>query len=652
MLAQCLQALFLGQKQRQDMNLATYAYNPDWVQKPDDYDEQLVQWLQGVELPLTTTAAAPSIHWVQPEVESEEPRWGIFAASAQPLEFKTLFDGRAFPFELGLVNLRDMARLANDPQAFVQEAVRRILSQSELGYLLISDGLDQLDFNAESQPRPTEFPALSPGDPFTLMMTPKGTIADLPQTPEIEPIFAFLPGAIADITGQGQVLSFATGAEHQKDNLIVQIEGTTIPAARIETVLPQGQNWQNTQWGQLLDRAQLAVTSDQLLDETSNAGDVVRSQFAETETGALTPPAAALEIRASESLDALLSQNNTHQPTEDDRAYAPTRSTQSPPTESVSDRTLTAVSPPFPVETTQEPESHSVLEPPSQTASNPGFTESPPYVAESVNTGSVTDDSASPLEPEAAIAPDLVMPPGTESTDQPGTQSAIAPDPATPPITESVEQPESKPASHPGPIDSLIEAPPTSFTPQPTLPTPPNPDPGNAEPQTPNVEIPGIFTVGESGQVAIDYLFDGGGYGSTVAAFSLEGMDLSQAGTAEFAQKAAQRALSNSGEGFVAITDRRTGARFSGELGEGNNNAGDYPGLIQGNFTPGSQFGLMLLPKGRLGKVAKGILPSQPIFSFDAATQPLADVTGAGTTFSFEDLAPTHKYYDGDYNDI
>ncbi|NEO84066.1 MAG: S8 family serine peptidase [Spirulina sp. SIO3F2] len=27
-------------------------------------------------------------------------------------------------------------------------------------------------------------------------------------------------------------------------------------------------------------------------------------------------------------------------------------------------------------------------------------------------------------------------------------------------------------------------------------------------------------------------------------------------------------------------------------------------------------------------------------------------MTGAGTTFSFEDLAPTHKYYDGDYNDI
>jgi hypothetical protein len=35
----------------------------------------------------------------------------------------------------------------------------------------------------------------------------------------------------------------------------------------------------------------------------------------------------------------------------------------------------------------------------------------------------------------------------------------------------------------------------------------------------------GIFTVGESGKVTFDYLFDGGGYQGEVAAFSLTGME-------------------------------------------------------------------------------------------------------------------------------
>jgi hypothetical protein len=35
----------------------------------------------------------------------------------------------------------------------------------------------------------------------------------------------------------------------------------------------------------------------------------------------------------------------------------------------------------------------------------------------------------------------------------------------------------------------------------------------------------GYFTVGESGEVTIDYLFDGGGYEGELAIFSLEGME-------------------------------------------------------------------------------------------------------------------------------
>jgi hypothetical protein len=56
--------------------------------------------------------------------------------------------------------------------------------------------------------------------------------------------------------------------------------------------------------------------------------------------------------------------------------------------------------------------------------------------------------------------------------------------------------------------------------------------------------------VGESGEVTIDYLFDGGGYEGELAIFSLEGMELLEPGSEAFIQTAADRALSNSETGL------------------------------------------------------------------------------------------------------
>ncbi|MDJ1180223.1 S8 family serine peptidase [Roseofilum sp. BLCC_M91] len=53
----------------------------------------------------------------------------------------------------------------------------------------------------------------------------------------------------------------------------------------------------------------------------------------------------------------------------------------------------------------------------------------------------------------------------------------------------------------------------------------------------------GVFTVGETGEVEIEYLFDGGKYQGEVAFFSLEGMDNLEPGSEAFIQEAAARAL-------------------------------------------------------------------------------------------------------------
>ena len=171
----------------------------------------------------------------------------------------------------------------------------------------------------------------------------------------------------------------------------------------------------------------------------------------------------------------------------------------------------------------------------------------------------------------------------------------------------------------------------------------------------------GYFTVGESGEVTIDYLFDGGGYEGELAIFSLEGMEDLTPGSEAFIQEAANRAVSESELGYIVISDKTEGARFSGELGESDKNSGDYLGAKTFQMKPGDKFGFMLVPKGEVAEVAEnpGIGGAKtPLFSLveanpggDAQLGQIVDVTGDGNTFAFEDLR-TDGRSDRDYNDI
>ena len=172
----------------------------------------------------------------------------------------------------------------------------------------------------------------------------------------------------------------------------------------------------------------------------------------------------------------------------------------------------------------------------------------------------------------------------------------------------------------------------------------------------------GVFTVGESGEVSIDFLFDGGAYRGELAVFSLEGMEDFEPGSDAFIQEAAQRALSDSELGYIVISDRSEGARFSGELGERDWNRGPYLGVKTFEMRAGDEFGLMLVPHGKVEQVEgnPGIGGSQrPLFSMATANPDdafhvgqIADITGEGNSFIWEDLRVDHNRSDGDYNDL
>ena len=174
----------------------------------------------------------------------------------------------------------------------------------------------------------------------------------------------------------------------------------------------------------------------------------------------------------------------------------------------------------------------------------------------------------------------------------------------------------------------------------------------------------GVFTVGEGGTVSVDFLFDGGAYRGQLALFKLDGLehfDLTNPDeTQEFIQAAANRALSNSEDGYIVISDYREGARFTGDLGERNWNQGDYLGSKTFELEEGDRFGLMLVPKGTVKDIARGTLDpaKRPLFSIAAANPQqafhfgqLGDTTDDGTTFAIEDLR-VDIHSDRDYNDL
>jgi hypothetical protein len=172
----------------------------------------------------------------------------------------------------------------------------------------------------------------------------------------------------------------------------------------------------------------------------------------------------------------------------------------------------------------------------------------------------------------------------------------------------------------------------------------------------------GVFVVGQSGQVSIDFLYDGGGYANgEVGIFSLSGMDIYQAGSKAFIQEAIRRATSNSTQGYVVAEDANEGARFSGNLAwEGNFNNGQHQGKQTFQLTAGDAFGLVLIPDTTLQDSLTApdwATKKQPLFSISDANinhnLQFADIltNNEGTIVGFEDVR-LDRGSNYDYNDI
>ncbi|NJL89432.1 MAG: S8 family serine peptidase [Coleofasciculaceae cyanobacterium SM2_1_6] len=163
-----------------------------------------------------------------------------------------------------------------------------------------------------------------------------------------------------------------------------------------------------------------------------------------------------------------------------------------------------------------------------------------------------------------------------------------------------------------------------------------------------------------SGQLSVTWKFDGGAYEGQVGVVSTAGLENYDLNSIEFMQEALRRALDN-----IVVDDINEGAEFSGNMGDGDSNHGEFAGEKIVQLSVGEQFFFAVIPNGTFANVLDsleaGELPTgslRPLFSLAVANPDsmnhfvqVVDLTGKGSTFTLEDISNDQKS-DWDLNDI
>ncbi|MDJ1174874.1 SBBP repeat-containing protein [Roseofilum capinflatum] len=517
------------------------------------------------------------------------------------IEIDYLFDGGKYKGELSIFSLEGMEEYEPDTEDFIAEAAKRSNSNSELGHIVISDRTEGARFSGElgeADHNSGEYQGVKTfnmrsGDSFAMMLVPKGSVQRVVDNPGIggaaRPLFSLATANPEDGFHMGQIAD-VTG----EGNVFV-----------FEDLRVDGKS--DGDYNDLIFRVKGATGKTAQLDDViDTAKDWRDSDLGQELIAYVTGDDSAVE---EIEIDDLEDVTDTETPTEDiaisdngrgERPFAPTSGTG----EDSDDTELEGDKAPYgdgDRPTTDTPTEDNSVEDKGEEGDRP-TTETPTEDIAISNNG----------RGERPFAP-------TSGTGEDGDDTELEGDrtnPDTP--TEDIAV-----------IDSVEQAiVPTSGTLE--------------ELKT------GEFIVGETGEVTVDFLFDGGGYKGEVAIFSLEGLEDLDPNSEEFRTEVLQRITDDSDLGQIIISDRTEGAKFTGELGEVDRNSGDYAGAKTVQMQPGEKFAVVLAPKGKIEWAVEN--PDRPLmFSLDSPQ--LADATGEGQTFAWEDL-DVEKNSDKDYNDL
>jgi len=192
-----------------------------------------------------------------------------------------LYDGGKYQGEFGIFNLAGMESLTPGSPEFIAEAVKRVLSNSDQGYLVFSDlsegsrfsgilGNEIKDWNAGPYKGLKSF-TMKPGSQFATVLVPNSTFASLAQNPATEdtnkrPLFSLVSsdhgygthiGQMADINGMGKAYSYedkdAATSDKDFNDLIIQITGATGELPTIDSLKEKRSSREKREYGDWRD---------------------------------------------------------------------------------------------------------------------------------------------------------------------------------------------------------------------------------------------------------------------------------------------------------------------------------------------------------------------------------------------------------------
>ncbi len=184
----------------------------------------------------------------------------------------------------------------------------------------------------------------------------------------------------------------------------------------------------------------------------------------------------------------------------------------------------------------------------------------------------------------------------------------------------------------------------------------------------------GDFIVGDDGVVKIDWLYDGGAFEGEFGIFSLRGME--SLTRDDFIKEAIRRVKSDTNYGRIVFKDWEEGSRFRGLFEEQEEeqqewNHGVYNGTQRLRMYPRDHVATILIPDWTFEEVSefekmpvgenwlKGDKHKSPLFSLVFANSDygmhlgqMADISGMGNAFVYEDIDLNAPDSDQDYNDL
>ncbi len=221
---------------------------------------------------------------------------GIFTVdNTGKIKLDFLADSGSYHNEMGLFSLKGMENLTLGSVDFIQEAARRSLSNSNLGYSVIIDVNEGAKFTGElgeSNKNDGDYSGVkifdfNPNSKIAMMLVPEGTITEVFNNPNVEgsqrPLFSLNDANPNSAVQIGQLVTGTFGWEDLRldqktdadyNDIIFQIKGATGTLTDIGGLFAPGKDWRNVPLAQeIINFASILKVGE--LDQSIDLGNLI-----------------------------------------------------------------------------------------------------------------------------------------------------------------------------------------------------------------------------------------------------------------------------------------------------------------------------------------------------------------------------------------